>query len=112
DGKVVQPITKGEFDVVSIKCIDPAGGYVYYIASPDDFTQRYLYRSRLNGKGKPERITPAELSGQHAYQISADARWAIHTYENTETPPVISLLTLPAHKRIRTLEDNTALKQR
>ncbi|MEX1240323.1 MAG: S9 family peptidase [Cyclobacteriaceae bacterium] len=112
DGKVVQPITKGEFDVINITCIDPAGGYVYYIASPDNFTQRYLYRSRLSGKGKAERITPAENSGQNAYQISADAKWAIHTYENAETPPLISLLTLPTHKSVRTLEDNDELKKR
>ena len=42
DGKEMKPITKGNFDVVNINCIDPAGGYVYYIASPDNFTQRYL----------------------------------------------------------------------
>ncbi|MBK8608491.1 MAG: DPP IV N-terminal domain-containing protein [Chitinophagaceae bacterium] len=38
DGKNMQLITKGDFDVVNINCIDPAGGFVYYIASPDNFT--------------------------------------------------------------------------
>lgn len=112
DGKSVQPITKGEFDVININCIDPSGGYVYYIASPDNFTQRYLYRSRLNGKGKPERITPVASAGQHAYQISANARWAIHTFQNTETPPVYSLISLPDHKQVRVLEDNAELKRK
>ena len=64
DGNKVQTITNGDFDVVKINCIDPLGGYVYYIASPDNFTQRYLYRSRLDGTGKAERITPSEYSGQ------------------------------------------------
>ncbi len=112
DGKTVTPITKGEFDVVNINCIDPSGGYVYYIASPDNYTQRYLYRSRLNGKGKPERITPVSSSGQHAYQISANARWAIHTFQNAETPPVYSLISLPDHKQVRVLEDNAELKRK
>ena len=58
DGKTISPITKGNFDVVSINCIDGKGGYVYYIASPDNFTQRYLYRSRIDGKGEAERVTP------------------------------------------------------
>ena len=111
DGKLVQPITKGEFDVVNIDCIDTKGGYVYYIASPDDFTQRYLYRSRIDGKGEAERITPKNNSGQNAYQISADAKWGIRTFENTTTPRVYSLINLPAHKEVRVLEDNIELKK-
>ena len=51
DGQQMELITKGEFDVVSISCIDPKGGYVYYIASPDNATERYLYRSRIDRKG-------------------------------------------------------------
>ncbi len=112
DGKEIQPITKGEFDVVNIDNIDAKGGYVYYIASPDNFTQRYLYRSRIDGKGKAERITPASNSGQNTYQISSDAKWAIQTFENTVTPPVFSLIGLPSHKEIRILEDNNELKEK
>ncbi|MEI2739224.1 MAG: DPP IV N-terminal domain-containing protein [Chitinophagaceae bacterium] len=66
DGKQMQLITKGNFDVVNINCIDPAGGYVYYIASPENFTQRYLYRSRLDGTGEAERVSPANMAGQHS----------------------------------------------
>lgn len=112
DGKTIAPVTGGEFDVISISCIDPKGGYVYYIASPDDFTRRYLYRSKLNGKGKPERITPVGFAGHNAYQMSDDARWAIHTFQNTETPPAISVVSLPDHKQVRVLEDNRELKQK
>lgn len=112
DGKVMQPVTKGDFDVVSISCIDPQGGYVYYIASPDNYTQRYLYRSRMDGKGQAERVTPAGQEGQHAYQLSADAKWAIHTFQNHITPDRISLVNIPAHKTISSLEDNHALKAR
>ncbi|MEX2231751.1 MAG: S9 family peptidase [Cyclobacteriaceae bacterium] len=111
DGRRIAPITKGDFDVVNIVCIDPIGGYVYYIASPDNFTQRYLYRSRMNGQGKAERITPTNISGQNAYQISANAKWAIHTFQNSVTPPVVSLVAIPDHKRIRVLEDNLELKK-
>jgi dipeptidyl-peptidase-4 len=106
DGKEEQLITKGEFDVVRVTCIDPKGGYVYYIASPENPTERYLYRSRLDGKGQAERVTPADLTGQHAYQMSADARWAIHTFQNVTTPNQYSLISLPSHRNVRMLEDN------
>lgn len=112
DGKQQIPITKGEFDVVSISCIDDKGGYVYYIASPDVYTQRYLYRSKLDGKGEAERVTPKELFGQNAYQISGDAKWAILNHQNAVTPNQISLVNLSNHKEIRVLEDNKEAKER
>ncbi|MBN8688614.1 MAG: S9 family peptidase [Chitinophagales bacterium] len=112
DGKEIKPITRGNFDVVNINCIDPAGGYVYYIASPENFTQRYLYRSRLDGKGIAERVSPADMAGQHSYQISADAKYAIHSFENAQTPRRISLIDLRTHKEIRLMEDNKELKSR
>jgi hypothetical protein len=85
-------ITHGDFDVVQLDCIQPKSGYVYYIASPDNFTQRYLYRSKINGKGEPERISPDDQDGQHSYVMSGDAKWALHTFQNASTPPVISLM--------------------
>jgi dipeptidyl-peptidase-4 len=112
DGKTMSPITKGDFDVVNINCIDPVGGYVYYIASPDNFTQRYLYRSRIDGSGSAERVSPASMAGQHTYQISADAQYAIHTFENAQTPRRISLINLATHTEIKLLEDNAVLRER
>ncbi len=112
DGKSQSLITKGNLDVVSINCIDEQGGYVYYIASPDNFTQRYLYRSRIDGKGEAERVTPDKWTGQNSYNISDNAQWAIHTFQNTVTPPRISLIRLPAHKEIKLLEGNEEAKLR
>src|SRR5688572_4168341 len=61
DGTQMKAITKGSFDAMSIQSIDEKSGWVYYIASPDNATQRYLYRSRLDGSGGDERVTPAEF---------------------------------------------------
>jgi dipeptidyl-peptidase-4 len=112
DGKTINNITNGDFDVISISCIDGKGGYVYYIASPENFTQRYLYRTRIDGKGKAERITPANFAGQNSYQISGDAKWAIHTFNNAVSPNRISLISLPSHKEVKLLEENAESKQR
>ena len=109
DGKKFSTITKGNIDVVRINCIDPKGGYVYYIASPENYTQRYLYRSKIDGSTAPERISSQEQSGQHAYQISADAKYAIHTFQNSKTPNKISLINLQKHTPIRVLENNKEL---
>jgi len=110
NGKEIDLITKGEFDVIKINCIDEKSGYVYYIASPENYTQRYLYRSRLDGKGTAERISPNGIEGQFSYQVAPDAKWAIVTFENVTTPDRISVISLPDHKEIRLLEDNSEVK--
>ncbi|NHE58171.1 S9 family peptidase [Cyclobacterium sp. GBPx2] len=112
DGQSTTLLTQGDFDVERISHIDPVAGYVYYIASPDNFTQRYLYRSPIFQTGKAERITPMGSPGQHAYQLSLDSKYAIHTFQNASIPPVISLVDLPGHNTLRVLEDNQELKEK
>jgi dipeptidyl-peptidase 4 len=111
DGKELSQVTRGDYDVVSLECINARTGYVYYIASPDNPTQRYLYRSRLDGKGRPERISPVGQSGQHAYVMSGDGKLALHSYENASTPPVTSLVEVKSHQVIRVMEDNQKMKE-
>lgn len=106
----IKPITSGDYEVIELLNIDQKKGWVYYIASPDNATQRYLYRSKLNGKGEAERLSPGDQSGQHSYNISPDCKYAIHTFSNHATPPVYSVISLPDHKVIRVLEDNSELK--
>jgi dipeptidyl-peptidase 4 len=109
DGGKPQLVTKGSFDVVSIESVDEKGGWLYYIASPDNATQRYLYRTELSGNGKPERLSPANQPGTHSYSIAPNAGWALHTYSNINTPPVVDLVRLPDHQTVRPLEPNESL---
>jgi len=112
DGKSVKNITPGSYDVISVQAIDDKGGYVYFIASPDNALQRYLYRVSLNGSGKLEKISPAGENGTHRYSISPNYKWAVHTFSNINTPPKHELVSLPDHKQVRLFEDNAALKTR
>jgi len=109
DGRQVRAITPGAYDVIGIRAVDERGGWLYFIASPDNPTQRYLYRTRLDGKGKLERVSPAGQQGTHAYNLSPDARWAIHTYSKFGTPPVMALVRLPEHRTVRTVVTNSRL---
>jgi len=107
DGSGENAVTSGNFDVVSIELIDDENGYVYFIASPDNPTQRYLYRMKLNGSGKPQRLSPTDQPGDHRYQMAPGGKYAIHSYSTANTPPVIDLVTLPGHKSVQTLAANT-----
>ena len=109
DGKTITDLTPGEFDVVELISVDEENGWLYFIASPDNVAQRYLHRSKLDGSGQMEQVTPPELSGSNSYQVSADSRWAIHTHSSFMQPPVYSLVSLPDHKVHDVLEDNSEL---
>ncbi len=111
DSREARLITPGAFDVVELLHVDEAEGYVYFIASPDTATERYLYRVKLDGT-ELGRLTPADLAGTHSYSISPDGKLAIHTYSSTERPPVSDLVTLSDHKVLRVLEDNAQLTEK
>jgi len=111
DGSSLKPVTPGAFDVISIENIDEKNGWLYYMASPENPTQRYLYRIPLDGSGNPERLSPLDQSGTHDYQISPDSRYAFHTYSSFNTPPVIELVSLPDHKVVRMLAENEKLHE-
>lgn len=108
DGKEIVPVTKGEFDYVSPVGTDLKRGIVYFIASPENFTQRYLYSAKLFGDGTATRLTPADQPGQHRYTMSPTGKWAVHTFSNAATPSVIDMVEFPAHKSVRMIEDNKA----
>ncbi len=107
-----QLITNFPGDVISEVAVDDAGGWFYYIASPDDPIRRYLYRVRLDGHGAPERVTPADQPGTHGYDISPNGEWAIHTYSTFNRPQVTELVHLPDHKVARMLESNAELEKK
>jgi dipeptidyl-peptidase-4 len=111
-GREVTLITPGAFDVISVVHVDEKGGWLYYIASPANPGQRYLFRSRLDGKGRPEQISPAAQSGTHSYTISHDAKWAFHTYSRFGEPSVVSLVRLPSHTLVRPLAENASLRSK
>lgn len=104
DGKTETLLTPGSYDIETISRIDEANGQLYFIASPQNTNQRYLYRTRLDGKGKAERITPTGLDGTHGYTISSNGRFAQHTFTNYQTPPVQEWVSLPDHKPVNAQE--------
>ena len=88
DGKRQTLITKGDYDVIEKTLVEEKSGYLYYIASPTNPTQKYLYRTKLSGGGKPEMVTSSIFTGTHQYDISPNALFARHTYQSTTIPPI------------------------
>jgi dipeptidyl-peptidase 4 len=106
-----QVVTRGEFDVVSLDRVSPDEKWVYFIASPENATQRYLYRARLDGTAAPERLTP-NMPGTHSYTISPNGEWAFHTHSSFDVPPAFDVVHLPDHRVMRKTVDNAAIAER
>jgi dipeptidyl-peptidase-4 len=109
DGGEPLLLTRFDADVTGLAGVDEARGFVYVIASPQNATQRYLYRSRLDGHGSPERVTPAAQPGTHSYDVAPSGRLAFHTYSRFDQPPVVDVVSLPDHQPLRALTDTSAL---
>ena len=103
-------VTPVASDAVEVAGVDPEGRWIYYIASPENATERYLFRSRIDRPGTGERITPAGERGTHQYDISPDGKWAFHTYSAFDRVPATDLVSLPEQTSVRMLESNELLR--
>ena len=109
-GGTPRELTPGDFDVLAVEHVDVASGWVYYIASPDNPTQRYLYRVNFAKRMPVQRVTPVSEPGVHTYDIAPSGRYAVHLYSRFGVPPTVTLMSLSDNRTLRTLVDNAALK--
>ncbi|HEY7403783.1 MAG TPA: DPP IV N-terminal domain-containing protein [Candidatus Angelobacter sp.] len=105
-------VTRGAMDAAGVEGVDEKGGWLYFIASPDNATQRYLYRSPLDGSADPARVTPGNFVGVNGYSISPDGKYAFHTFSNINDPGLRELVSLPDHKLVRMSNDSTEYKKK
>jgi len=100
DGKKETLITKGNYDIIDLSLVDEKNNTIYFIASPNNATQRYLYKTKLDGKGKLEMVTPSVLPGTHSYSISPNGLFARHTYNSSVVSPVTEWMNFAANQPI------------
>ncbi|MCY7350810.1 MAG: S9 family peptidase, partial [Cytophagaceae bacterium] len=91
-------LSKEPFDIIKMYGVDEKSGFAYFAASPQNATQQYLYRLRLDGKGQAERLTPAPFAGTNDYEISPNGTLAKHEFSAANTFPAEGFVTLPAHQ--------------
>ncbi len=110
EGGKVRQLTHGAFDVIQIDRLDEKAGWLYFTASPENATQKYLYRISWDTTAPAKRLTPAAQPGTHDYEIAPGGRFAIHTYSTFRTPPKTDLIRLESHDVLRPLVKNEHLQ--
>ncbi|TWU01641.1 S9 family peptidase [Neorhodopirellula pilleata] len=110
-GKELSLLTPGNYDIIDRATVDETNRWYYFYASPENATERYLYRVSLDGSGKPQRITPPNQPGTHDYDFSPDAKWAFHTVSTFDTPPIVELIEVAGHRTVAVVRSNEELHQ-
>lgn len=108
NGKLVNQITKGNWDVIEFKGYDEKTGTLFYLSTERGAINRDLYSVKLNGSGKKllstaEGTTEADFTNGFKYYVSS--------YSNANTPIVFELHTADG-KLVKVLEDNKALVEK
>lgn len=91
DGSLINPITSGEFTVLSTELIDEKNGIVYFTARGKENTaRRDLYSVKMNGTDM-KRLTFGDYD--HAQvRLSPNGKYFVSIYSNSATPTKMTLL--------------------
>ena len=100
-------LTPGDYDMISISRVTK--DTIYFIASPEKPTERYLYSVPISG-GTARRVTPGGFKGTNSYQITPDGSLAFRTFSQFGVPEETELVSLPAHKTLRLVLRNDEMK--
>lgn len=107
-GKLVNQITTGSYDVVSVCSIDEKNGLIYYLSHETGAINKELYCIDFKGK-KKTKLT--EQPGWYSASFSNNSKYYILTFMDANTPPVYTLHTSKG-KLLKTLQDNADLRER
>lgn len=105
DGTLLNPVTKGNWDVDQFAGVDEKNNRMYYTSTEDSPLQRQLYSVKLNGSGRKKL---SHRSGYVEVHFSKTYQYYVSTWSDANTPPVVSVNQSDG-KQIRVLTDNSEL---
>lgn len=107
DGKLINQITEGDWEITEFLGCDEKKGLVYFISCESSPLQRELYCINIDGTGKRKL---SEHDGTNFAVFSNGFKYYINFYSNSETPLTVTLHSANG-RLLRTLEDNARLRE-
>ncbi|MBM0107484.1 S9 family peptidase [Steroidobacter sp. S1-65] len=98
DGKLLRPLTDGEWMVVGdgsengLVGVDEDAGRVYFLGTKDSPLERHLYWTSLNGSSKVTRVS--KEAGWHDVKLLPGGRGYLDVHSAPEQPPSASIRKL------------------
>ncbi|MFM2286312.1 MAG: hypothetical protein RLZZ543_1809 [Bacteroidota bacterium] len=108
DGKKITALSTGNFDVTEFYGLNEQTGTLYFQAAAPTPMDRSIFTVKLTGKGQ-KNLLPA--SGHQRPEFSSDFSFFVMSQSSANSPTEYSLYN-GSGKLIRSLEANTALKEK
>ncbi|MBT8376697.1 MAG: S9 family peptidase, partial [Bacteroidia bacterium] len=109
DGKLINQVTKGAWEVTNYYGYDSKTNRVYYQSVENGSINRDVYSIKINGKDK-QRLTKVE--GTNSADFSADFSYFINTHQSATSPPEYTLNNAETGNVVRSIVDNDVLSQK
>ncbi|TFW25994.1 S9 family peptidase [Massilia arenosa] len=87
DGKLLNPISSGNWGIDGVEAVDEKSGLVYVGSNRDSIVEKQTYALKLDGStaDKPARVTKA--AGWHDTSFAQSGTIFVDSFSNSETPP-------------------------
>ena len=109
NGKLLNQVTKGPWEVTAYYGFDQNTGRVYYQSTENGSINRDVYSILPSGKNK---VRLTQKTGTNDADFSADYSFFIGTFSDANTPYVYTLNEAKTGKVLREIKNNSALKDR
>lgn len=108
-GKLINQVTKGDWEVTNYYGFDPKTGRIYYQSTENGSINRDVYSITNTGKNK---VRLSQQTGNNSGSFSADYSYFINTFSDTNTPYNFTLNEALTGKQVRSIKDNAGLKDK
>ena len=109
NGKLLNQVTKGPWEVTAYYGFDQNTGRVYYQSTESGSINRDVYSILPSGKNQ---VRLTQQTGTNDADFSADYTYFINTFSDSNTPFVFTLREAKTGKLLREIKNNSALKDR
>ncbi len=107
DGKLLNRVTNGNWDVIKVLGINPDTKTIYYTSAEASPLEEQLYSIRFDGSQKEQL---SKVPGFHQFDMSPNTKYYIDTYSNIKQPKQVELWNTNG-KMIKKLEDNKSVSE-
>ncbi|MDP9047265.1 MAG: DPP IV N-terminal domain-containing protein [Bacteroidota bacterium] len=107
DGKLLNQVTNGNWDMIKVSGIDPATKKIYYLSAEDSGLDQQFYSIKFDGSDKTKLST---VPGFHDINMSPNTKYYLESYSNVSTPLHVALCDGQG-KTLKVLEDNHAVNE-
>ncbi len=107
DGKLLNQVTNGNWDVIKVLGINPDAQTIYYTSAEASPLEEQLYSIKFDGSNE-KRLSPAQ--GFHQFNLSPNTKYYIDSYSSISQPRQVELWNTDG-KMIKKIEDNSSVNE-